>query len=541
MCGIYGILALSGRSQHDPTRAADAWVTRSCTAGRTMRGPSPTAQMLLGMRRLSIIDVAGGHQPITNEDGSVVVVCNGEIYNYRAAAGTPAGCRPPVRHAQRHRSHRASLRRDRRCDSCSELEGMFGLAAVGSHPAPSDRGPRCPRHQADLLSPDRARAQLCFRSQGDPALPGATARAGSWSSLAQYLAVRLRLRAELDVCGHSQAAARAPLSSWRTAVCTIAALLGIARECRYGPSTERAVEAEAARRDGARRPRPDGQRRADRRVSERRHRFERRGCLHEPHSDRPGARPIRSVSAARAARQLYNELPYARQVARAVRHRSSRDRGAAGRGHAAAANSCGTWTSRSRTRHSSRLTSCRSSRARTSPSSCRASAATSCSAATRAISTSTTARSITAFPRSSAAASSSRSRGGCRATGTAACSTRCGSRKRSCSADALDSRSATAPTWRCSSAPERHLLHAATAGALRRLHRARVRRAPTAGSAAATHGRRSRHAAAGRPADADGQDEHGRVARVPRAVARSAARRAGGPHARHRSRCAAAS
>jgi asparagine synthase (glutamine-hydrolysing) len=37
----------------------------------------------LGMRRLSIIDVAGGHQPIENEDGTVRVVFNGEIYNYR--------------------------------------------------------------------------------------------------------------------------------------------------------------------------------------------------------------------------------------------------------------------------------------------------------------------------------------------------------------------------------------------------------------------------------------------------------------------------
>ena len=35
------------------------------------------------MRRLSIIDLAGGHQPLSNADGTLWLVCNGEIYNYR--------------------------------------------------------------------------------------------------------------------------------------------------------------------------------------------------------------------------------------------------------------------------------------------------------------------------------------------------------------------------------------------------------------------------------------------------------------------------
>jgi asparagine synthase (glutamine-hydrolysing) len=52
------------------------------------RGPDDQGQFVdgpvgLGMRRLSIIDLAGGHQPMQNEDGSLTIVFNGEIYNYR--------------------------------------------------------------------------------------------------------------------------------------------------------------------------------------------------------------------------------------------------------------------------------------------------------------------------------------------------------------------------------------------------------------------------------------------------------------------------
>jgi asparagine synthase (glutamine-hydrolysing) len=84
MCGIAGFVdqrrALGGRE-------GGAVLDRMCRVIRH-RGPDDQGVMVeggvaLGMRRLSIIDLAGGHQPISNEDGTVTVVFNGEIYNYR--------------------------------------------------------------------------------------------------------------------------------------------------------------------------------------------------------------------------------------------------------------------------------------------------------------------------------------------------------------------------------------------------------------------------------------------------------------------------
>ncbi|MEP6688919.1 MAG: asparagine synthase (glutamine-hydrolyzing) [Gemmatimonadales bacterium] len=80
MCGIVGTVG--------PGHVADAEVRRMCDA-ILHRGPDDWGTFVepgvgLGMRRLSIIDLAGGHQPITNEDGNVVLVFNGEIYNHEA-------------------------------------------------------------------------------------------------------------------------------------------------------------------------------------------------------------------------------------------------------------------------------------------------------------------------------------------------------------------------------------------------------------------------------------------------------------------------
>lgn len=83
MCGIAGFI--------DPTASLDAGHHRLAAMLKRIehRGPDergvlerPDLHCFLGMQRLSIIDLAGGRQPIWNEDESVAVVFNGEIYNY---------------------------------------------------------------------------------------------------------------------------------------------------------------------------------------------------------------------------------------------------------------------------------------------------------------------------------------------------------------------------------------------------------------------------------------------------------------------------
>ncbi len=84
MCGICGIVgpAVAARTAH-----SEAGVRRMMAA-LAHRGPDDEGLLVdppvaFGMRRLSIIDLAGGRQPIFNEDGTVGVVLNGEIYNYQ--------------------------------------------------------------------------------------------------------------------------------------------------------------------------------------------------------------------------------------------------------------------------------------------------------------------------------------------------------------------------------------------------------------------------------------------------------------------------
>jgi len=80
MCGIYGVLSLNGCEAGRQNLEAMATVLHHRgpdDGGRLNCGP-----IAMGFRRLSIIDVAGGHQPMANEDGTIWIVFNGEIYNH---------------------------------------------------------------------------------------------------------------------------------------------------------------------------------------------------------------------------------------------------------------------------------------------------------------------------------------------------------------------------------------------------------------------------------------------------------------------------
>jgi len=82
VCGIAGYV------NRDTSRPADAALVRAMADTITHRGPDEDGYLLdgaagLGMRRLRILDLEGGSQPIFNEDRTVGVVYNGEIYNFR--------------------------------------------------------------------------------------------------------------------------------------------------------------------------------------------------------------------------------------------------------------------------------------------------------------------------------------------------------------------------------------------------------------------------------------------------------------------------
>src|SRR6476469_9887984 len=87
MCGIGGYIDLWDVGEPREVEERAGILDRICRI-ITHRGPDDQGVFVkegvaLGMRRLSIIDLAGGHQPISGEDGSATIVFNGEIYNFR--------------------------------------------------------------------------------------------------------------------------------------------------------------------------------------------------------------------------------------------------------------------------------------------------------------------------------------------------------------------------------------------------------------------------------------------------------------------------
>lgn len=82
MCGLVGIFDSSGR------REIDKCLLSRMNEAQRHRGPDGSGIYVapgigLGCRRLAVIDIEGGHQPMLNEDDTVALVFNGEIYNFR--------------------------------------------------------------------------------------------------------------------------------------------------------------------------------------------------------------------------------------------------------------------------------------------------------------------------------------------------------------------------------------------------------------------------------------------------------------------------
>jgi asparagine synthase (glutamine-hydrolysing) len=138
MCGICGVVGLKEE------REAEALV-RHMMAALIHRGPDEDGILVqppiaFGMRRLSIIDLPGGRQPVYNEDGSIAVVFNGEIYNFQDLRRTLEG----QGHVFRTRSDTEVVVHAYETwgeDCLRHLRGMFAFALLDTRPDSGTCGP----------------------------------------------------------------------------------------------------------------------------------------------------------------------------------------------------------------------------------------------------------------------------------------------------------------------------------------------------------------------------------------------------------------
>src|ERR1700677_1665416 len=151
MCGIAGYFLRS--------RNADLSEVRAMCDEIRHRGPEDEGYRIdgpmgMGMRRLSIIDLATGRQPISNEDGTVWVVSNGEIYNYRELRASL------IRSGHRFHTHSDTevlvhLYEEEGVDGIQRLRGMFACAIWDS------------RRRSLLLARDRFGKKPLYIAEND--------------------------------------------------------------------------------------------------------------------------------------------------------------------------------------------------------------------------------------------------------------------------------------------------------------------------------------------------------------------------------------
>lgn len=124
MCGIAGYLSYKQSASHSVVKAMCDQIRHR---GPDDEGFHVDRGCAIGMRRLSIIDLGSGHQPISNEDNSVWVVFNGEIYNYKELRDDLSS------RGHSFRTHSDTevlvhLYEEYGTDGLSKLRGMFAFA-----------------------------------------------------------------------------------------------------------------------------------------------------------------------------------------------------------------------------------------------------------------------------------------------------------------------------------------------------------------------------------------------------------------------------
>lgn len=283
MCSIFGLIRAGG------LRSEDRWLLRDMADHMVHRGPDGSGFHLaanagIGMTRLAIIDLQGGWQPIYNEDRTIAVVCNGEIYNFvelRAELesrghvfSTKSDCETVVHlyeefgaecvHRLRGmfalavldlRNDRMLIARDRMGEKpltlverpdglvfCSELAGLVGAGAV---PFELDEGSVHALLHWEFL-PDPLSPVRGVRKLGAGCLIEADLRTGRWSERTWW---RLddappidaepvqRIREELDVIAGMIIRSDVPIGVGLSGGVDSSAIAAMAKRCSHQPVT----------------------------------------------------------------------------------------------------------------------------------------------------------------------------------------------------------------------------------------------------------------------------------------------------------------